>query len=51
MKSGDLMAQVEWKMKGEYMKNCNCIATCPCDTVGATRWEYVEHTQNGITGF
>jgi len=28
------MAQVEWKMKGEYMKNCNCISTCPCDTVG-----------------
>jgi len=24
----------EWKMKGHYLKNCNCIATCPCDTVG-----------------
>lgn len=23
-----------WRMKGEYLKNCNCIATCPCDTVG-----------------
>ena len=23
-----------WKMKGQYLKNCNCIATCPCDTVG-----------------
>ncbi len=23
-----------WKMKGDYLKNCNCIATCPCDTVG-----------------
>ena len=19
---------------GEYLKNCNCVATCPCDTVG-----------------
>lgn len=24
----------EWRMKGQYLKNCNCIATCPCDTVG-----------------
>lgn len=23
-----------WKLKGDYLKNCNCIATCPCDTVG-----------------
>ena len=23
-----------WKMKGQYMKNCNCLATCPCDTIG-----------------
>jgi hypothetical protein len=21
-------------MKGQYLKNCNCLATCPCDTVG-----------------
>lgn len=21
-------------MKGRYIKNCNCIATCPCDTAG-----------------
>jgi hypothetical protein len=21
-------------MKGEYLKNCNCVASCPCDTVG-----------------
>ncbi|MFQ5899303.1 MAG: DUF1326 domain-containing protein [Candidatus Methylomirabilia bacterium] len=28
------MASVEWRMKGQYLKNCNCIATCPCDTVG-----------------
>lgn len=23
-----------WKMKGQYLKNCNCLATCPCDTIG-----------------
>jgi hypothetical protein len=23
-----------WRMKGEYLKNCNCIASCPCDTMG-----------------
>ena len=23
-----------WKMKGHYVKNCNCISTCPCDTTG-----------------
>jgi hypothetical protein len=28
------MADVTWRMKGQYIKNCNCIATCPCDTVG-----------------
>ncbi len=27
------MAKVQWRMKGHYVKNCNCIATCPCDTV------------------
>jgi hypothetical protein len=21
-------------MKGQYLKNCNCLATCPCDTIG-----------------
>lgn len=26
--------KVEWLMKGRYLKNCNCIASCPCDTVG-----------------
>ncbi|HXG36453.1 MAG TPA: DUF1326 domain-containing protein [Dehalococcoidia bacterium] len=24
----------EWRMKGQYVKNCNCIASCPCDTIG-----------------
>ncbi len=28
------MAQLEWSMRGRYLKNCNCIASCPCDTVG-----------------
>lgn len=28
------MAGISWRMKGQYIKNCNCIATCPCDTVG-----------------
>ncbi len=28
------MADVTWRMKGQYLKNCNCIATCPCDTTG-----------------
>lgn len=23
-----------WRMKGEYIKNCSCLATCPCDTIG-----------------
>lgn len=23
-----------WRMKGDYLKNCNCQATCSCDTVG-----------------
>ena len=21
-------------MKGQYIKNCNCLATCPCDSIG-----------------
>ena len=24
----------DWKMKGQYLKNCNCLASCPCDTTG-----------------
>lgn len=23
-----------WRMKGQYLKNCNCLASCPCDTMG-----------------
>jgi hypothetical protein len=26
------MSQNEWSLKGRYLKNCNCIAACPCDT-------------------
>jgi hypothetical protein len=28
------MAKLDWSIKGRYLKNCNCVATCPCDTVG-----------------
>ena len=28
------MSKVSWRMHGEYMKNCNCIPMCPCDTIG-----------------
>lgn len=38
------MATVKWRMKGHYLKNCNCIATCPCDTVG------VPHPHRGCEG-
>jgi hypothetical protein len=24
----------DWKMKGQYLKNCSCVASCPCDTIG-----------------
>jgi hypothetical protein len=24
----------EWTMKGHYIKNCNCMPSCPCDTIG-----------------
>ena len=25
---------MSWRMKGEYLKNCSCVAGCPCDTHG-----------------
>jgi hypothetical protein len=28
------MGKIDWLMKGRYLKNCNCVASCPCDTVG-----------------
>lgn len=24
----------KWRMKGNYIKNCSCLASCPCDTIG-----------------
>jgi hypothetical protein len=24
----------DWRMKGNYLKNCNCVPSCPCDTYG-----------------
>jgi hypothetical protein len=24
----------DWRMKGHYLKNCNCLPSCPCDTTG-----------------
>src|SRR5438067_5956200 len=25
------MAQANWRLEGEYLKNCNCAYGCPCD--------------------
>jgi hypothetical protein len=25
------MGQVDWRLKGEWVKNCNCAFGCPCD--------------------
>jgi hypothetical protein len=25
------MAQVDWRLEGEWLKNCNCAFGCPCD--------------------
>src|SRR5215470_6475746 len=41
------MAGMTWRMKGQYIKNCNCIATCPCDTVG---FPYPEKGCEGMAG-
>ncbi|TMB79590.1 MAG: DUF1326 domain-containing protein [Chloroflexi bacterium] len=27
-------AMTKWRMKGQYLKNCSCLASCPCDTIG-----------------
>ena len=29
-----MSTKTKWRMKGQYVKNCNCIASCPCDTAG-----------------
>lgn len=36
-----------WRMKGQYIKNCNCIATCPCDTTG---FPYPDKGCEGMAG-
>ena len=41
------MSHVSWRMKGQYLKNCNCIASCPCDTVG---FPYPEKGCQGLAG-
>ena len=25
------MAQIDWRLKGDWIKNCNCAFGCPCD--------------------
>ena len=34
------MASVKWKLKGKYLKNCNCDPGCPCDF-----WAKPTHTK------
>ncbi len=34
------MASVSWKLKGKYLKNCNCDFGCPCDC-----WSKPTHAQ------
>ncbi len=34
------MAPVSWRMKGKYLKNCNCDYGCPCDF-----WSKPTHTK------
>ena len=41
------MADVAWRMKGQYIKNCNCIASCPCDTTG---FPYPDKGCEGMAG-
>jgi len=36
-----------YQMKGEYLKNCNCLATCPCDTIG---WPAPNSFCEGVVG-
>jgi len=37
----------DWRMKGQYLKNCNCVPSCPCDT-----WGYPAPNDNceGVVG-
>lgn len=38
--------QVKWRMKGQYMANCNCDAGCPCDF----NRNPTHHTCEGVLG-
>lgn len=37
----------DWRLRGQYLKNCNCIASCPCDTGG---FPYPEKGCVGMAG-
>jgi hypothetical protein len=37
----------DWRMKGNYIKNCNCLPSCPCDTIGFPKPD--EHCE-GLVG-
>jgi hypothetical protein len=41
------MTETKWRLKGQYIKNCNCIATCPCDTTG---WPHPNKGCEGMAG-
>ncbi|HVB80414.1 MAG TPA: DUF1326 domain-containing protein [Candidatus Binataceae bacterium] len=41
------MGKIDWLMRGRYLKNCNCVASCPCDTVGLP---YPEAGCEGMAG-
>src|SRR5258708_39379570 len=30
-KRGNVMAITDWRLRGEWLKNCNCAFGCPCD--------------------
>ena len=56
------MAPVNWQMRGQYMKNCNCVSSTEkqrtaLSGTGAVKLQYrnthsslaeVEHTQKGL---
>jgi hypothetical protein len=41
------MSDATWRLKGQYIKNCNCIPSCPCDTVG---FPYPDKGCEGMAG-
>lgn len=36
------MANTQWKMKGQWLKNCNCDFGCPCDFNARPSHDYCE---------